>query len=158
MFFWIILILFCITEAYQMTNYSSQPTKLTKMKNVDITLRCSLLDKHEMFNRDNVSVTWWFKHTCKVSCWNQPEVHEWTEIDCDGQCKSSLNLNDDTSSNGFYLCKIFPYKISDQTTLQIEVTKTFQLEIIGEFSCLCHDSVGLRFFGFRSFGTTTRTS
>lgn len=132
MFFCIILIMFCITEAYQMTDHSSQPTKLTKTKNVDITLRCSLLDKHERFNR-NVSVIWRFKKTCRIPCWNQPEVDEWTEIDCGGSCKSSLDLNDDTASNGFYMCKIYPYKISDHTTLRIEVTKTFQLEIVGEF-------------------------
>lgn len=114
-----------------MTDQSSQPTKLSKTKNVDITLRCSLLDKHERFNR-NANVTWWFKKTCRLSCWNQPEVDKWTEVDCGGSCKLSLDLNDDNASNGFYMCKIFPYKISDQTTLQIEVTKTFQLEIVGE--------------------------
>lgn len=115
-----------------MTNHTTQPTKLTKMKNVDILLKCLLLDNHEKFNR-NASVTWWFKKTCRISCWNQPEVDEWTEIMCaDGACKQSLELNDDTASNGFYLCKIFPYQISEKTILHIEVSKTFQLEIVGK--------------------------
>lgn len=132
MFLGVILIMFCITETYQTTDLYSQPTKITKTKNVDVTLRCALLDKHEKFNQ-NVSVTWWFKKTCRISCWNRLEADEWTELDCNG-CGLLLDLNDSTASNGFYMCKIFPYKISEFTTLQIEVTKTFQLEIIGKFS------------------------
>jgi hypothetical protein len=44
----------------------------------------------------------------------------------------SFELNDETAENGFYMCKIFPYFISNQTVLQIEVTKAFQLELFGE--------------------------
>lgn len=127
----IILVIFCIAEAYQMTNFSSQPTKVAKNKNEDITLRCSLLDRHERFNR-NASVTWWFKKNCKVPCWHQPDEDEWTEIDCGGACRLSFDLDDSTASNGFYLCKMFPYRIGDQTALQIEVTKTFEVTIIGK--------------------------
>ena len=133
--------MFCVTEAYQMTDHSSQPTKLTKTKNVDITLRCSLLDKHEKFN-GNVSVTWWFKKMCRISCRNQLEVDEWMEIDCGESCKLSLDLNDDTASNGFYMCKIYPYKINDETTLKIEIAKTFQLEIVGKLNWLSLSSGG----------------
>lgn len=115
----------------------SQPTKLIKTKNIDITLRCLLLDKHEKFNRNSTNVTWWFKKTCKkVSCWTPPEDDddEWSEIDCDGPCKMSLDLNDDTVANGFYMCKMFPYQVTETIVLHVEVTKTFQLEINGEFS------------------------
>lgn len=124
----------CVTEAYQIAGQNNSTSKLVKTKNVDVTLRCSLLEAHEEFNM-NANVSWWFKKTCKSSCWNQPESDdddEWTKVSCDGACKTSLDLNDDTASNGFYLCKIFPYQVSNQTILQIEVTKTFQLEIIGE--------------------------
>lgn len=126
-----------ISEGYQTTNHSSQPTRLTKMKNVDISLRCLLLEKHESFNR-NATVRWWFKKTCRISCWNHPEVDEWTQITCGADpCSLSLNLDDDTASSGFYLCKMFPYKISESSVLRIEVAKTFQLEILGKiFLCL----------------------
>lgn len=132
-----VLLVFCITEAYQMTNFSSQPTKLIKTKNIDIVLRCLLLDKHERYNQ-NASVTWWFKKTttCKVgtSCWSPSlEEDDWTEISCDrGACGLSLDLNDDKTSNGFYLCKITPYQISEQAILQVEVTKTFEVAVVGK--------------------------
>lgn len=126
--------MFGIAEAYQMTEAASQPTKLIKTKNVDLTLRCSLTDQHEKFNQ-NSSVTWWFKKTCKLSCWNQPEQTEWTEVECDGTkgCKLALNLDDETASNGFYMCRIFPYHTDGQTSLFIEVTKTFEVTIVGKF-------------------------
>lgn len=116
-------------EALQM----AQTTKLIKTRNVDITLRCALLDRHEEFNR-NSSVTWWFKRTCKFSCWDKPanEDDEWNEVGCDGPCRTSLLLNDENVSNGFYQCRIFPYHTSNQTVLQIEVMKTFQIEIYGK--------------------------
>lgn len=159
-FFSFLAIFFCCilvaTEAYQMTNFSS-PTKLIKMKNVDLTIKCLLLDKHEKFNL-NASVTWWLKKTCRISCWNQPDVDEWTEIMCaDGSCKTSLDLTDETASNGFYLCKIFPYQISETTILHIEVAKTFHLEIVGNDSIQSFDNIQYIFFFFRSnVATTTR--
>lgn len=129
-FYVFVLLMLSVAEGYGMTNFSSQPTKLVKNKNEDISLRCSLLDKHEKYNQQT-HVTWYFKRTCK-SCWNNPEEDEWDRINCVGPCKLSLNLNDENASNGFYLCKIFPYHISDHTVLQIEVTKTFQLDIFGK--------------------------
>lgn len=129
----IVLLLSSITS--QMTAQivlPSQATKLVKSKHVNVTLRCSLLEKHEVFNQ-NATVSWWFKKTCKLSCWNQPEEMEWTEIKCHGKmCNMVLELDDETAENGFYMCKLFPYKTSTQTVLQIEVTKTFQLEIFGK--------------------------
>lgn len=121
-------------EAYNNVaqNTSNHPQKLVKNKNVDLKMTCALLDKHERFNQ-NTNVSWWFRKACKGSCWN-PEDEDWTEIDCSGSCKTSLHINDDNASNGFYLCRMFPYNVNDQTTLQIEVTKAFQLEINGESS------------------------
>lgn len=108
----------------------SQPTKIVKSKNIDVSLKCSLLEKHESFNQ-NANVYWYFKKTCKVSCWNQPEEDKWNEIKCQhGPCKMTLEL-DESADNGFYMCKIFPYRTSNFTVLQIEVTKTFQLDLFG---------------------------
>lgn len=121
----------CIAEGFQVTDLPSQPTKLLKTKNVDLTLRCLLTDQHEQFNRHS-SVSWWLKKIYKGPCWNQPD-DEWLEIPCDGPCKLSLDLNDDSASNGFYLCRIKPYRVDNFTQLDIEVTKTFEVRIIGEF-------------------------
>lgn len=135
----------CIAEAYQMTELSSQPTKLVKTKNIDLTLRCSLMDKHEKFNQ-NANVTWWFKRSCKLSCWNQPEESDWTEITCDGgtSCTLALELNDETASNGLYLCRMFPYHTDILATLHIEVTKTFEVTIVGEFDSNAFNKVNLQ--------------
>lgn len=150
--------MFCIAEAYQMTNFSSptsQATKVGKHKNEDITLRCSLLDRHERFNR-NASVTWWFKKSCKVPCWHQPDEDEWTEIDCGGACRLSFDLNDSTASNGFYLCKMFPYRIGDRTLLQIEVTKAFEVTIIGEIvRAVLGENIGVIFGPGEKIQTST---
>lgn len=132
--FVVILMMFCFTETYQAVapNATHHPTKILKTKNVDVQLTCSLLDKHERFNQDT-NVTWWFRESCKVSCWNQEDEQDWTEIGCNGPCTTTLPLNDENASNGFYLCRMFPYKVSEKISLQIEVTKTYQLEIIGQF-------------------------
>lgn len=131
--FVVILMMFCSFDAYHAV--APNATKLVKTKNIDVQLTCSLLDKHERFNQ-NTSVTWWFRKSCKVSCWNQEDELDWTEIECNGPCKTTLHLNDGTASNGFYLCRMFPYKVSEKMILQIEVTKAYQLEIIGQFDLI----------------------
>jgi hypothetical protein len=127
------MLIFCVKQTHQMpTQNLSLATKIVKNFGIDVTLKCSLLEKHENFNR-NASVSWWIKKTCKASCWNQQEKDdEWEEIDCHGPCKVSLVLDDENSKNGFYLCKIFPYQISNQNVLQIEVTKSFEIELFGK--------------------------
>ncbi|CRL03235.1 CLUMA_CG016416, isoform A [Clunio marinus] len=136
-FFVIVIVYFA--EAYELTPKSDSSTikhsKLIKSKNIDLTLNCSILEMHEAFNTNSL-VTWWFKRSCKGSCWNQPDENEWTEIDCDGQCKIFLTLNDDKASNGFYLCRLFPYRVDEETILQIEFTKTFHVEIFDPLSSL----------------------
>lgn len=119
-------------------NSTSQPTYIVKTKNVDVSMKCVLTSKHEKLN-ENATVRWWFKKICKVPCWSldkEDEDEEWQQIDCNGgPCKISMDLNDDNASNGLFMCKIFPYKIADapQSTLWIEITKTFQVEINGEW-------------------------
>lgn len=125
---------FCVLEIYEISaqnTSSSQPTKIMKNKNANVFLRCSILDKHEVFNQ-NGTASWWFKKICKVSCWNQLEENDgWNLIP--NQSKMVLELDDDSAKNGFYLCKIYPYYVSQLTVLHIEVTKTFQLELFGRF-------------------------
>ena len=105
-----------------------EPTKITKHKNIDVNLKCLLLDEHESFNKMS-TVLWFVKKTSKFPSWNQPEEIEWEEIDCNSP---NLKLGDETSSAGIYFCKIFPYQTSRNVILQIEVVKTFQLDIFGE--------------------------
>lgn len=126
------VLIFCCTfllglsETYQVDATYSETSHMKKV------LKCLLLDKHERFNQ-NVTVTWLFKKTCKIGCWNQIEREEdWVEVDCGGPCKLSLALNDDIASRGLYLCKINPYQISETTSLNVEVTKTFRLDLIGK--------------------------
>lgn len=102
-----------------------------KTKNIDIVLRCLLLDKHERFNQ-NANVSWWFKKTCQDSCVNTSDEEDWTEISCGKSCGLSMDLNDKTAANGFYLCKIMPYKISETNVLNVEVTKTFEITLVGK--------------------------
>lgn len=105
-----------------------EPTIITKYKNVDVNLKCLLLDEHEPFNKMS-KVLWFYKKTSKFPSWNQPDIDdEWEEIDCS---QTNLHLGEESHA-GFYLCKIFPYQTSQNTVLQIEVVKTFQLDIYGE--------------------------
>jgi hypothetical protein len=113
---------------------SNQPTKIIKEKNKDLTLKCLLLDDHETFNKMS-SVSWFFKRSFKYSTWNMnsPDEEIWEEVTCGTNCGVNLELNDE-AVDGIFMCKIFPYQTSHQTVLQIEITKTFQLEIHGKFS------------------------
>lgn len=125
-----LLVILCFIQTYQSTEVTSQPSKIVKNRNENLILKCTLMDSHDKFNQ-NASVTWWFKRSCKNTCWNQAES-PWTEIQCNGPCKPSLELNDLTATNGFYLCKISPYLI-DNEILNIQVTRTFEVTIFGKF-------------------------
>lgn len=110
----------------------NEPLKMTKTHTDEIQLQCLLTDKHDQFNK-NSTITWWTKK-CIITCKNRDimQYTEWEPYDCNGPCKTTLLLDNSTTSSGYYMCKIFPYHTDERTNLQIEITKTFQLEIIGK--------------------------
>lgn len=68
----------------------------------------------------------------QISCKSyEIQSSDWLPIDCGSHpCKASLNLkNPSARDNGLFRCKIQPYK-TDRQTLNIQLIKTFKLEVI----------------------------
>jgi hypothetical protein len=60
------------------------------------------------------------------------ENEEWELIDCDdGACSVTLAVNN-TYTSGFYMCKMFPYHIDAEHVIQVEIVRTFEIEVTGE--------------------------
>lgn len=60
---------------------------------------------------------------------------EWSILQCDGKpcTKSSLTIkNAREQDSGLYNCSIHPYRPDNETTLNIVVSRTYQLEVIGK--------------------------
>lgn len=90
-------------------------TKVVKDKNA-LTLKCLLSDKHEKFNKMSKARWYW-----KTQNW-------WEEIKCEN-CGVTLNLtDDDIELSTMIMCKLSPYQISSNQTLQIEISRTFHLD------------------------------
>lgn len=62
------------------------------------------------------------------------QSNPWTRITCnDEPCKATLTISNPTEKeSGLYRCSIQPYKPNDEITLQIQVVKTFQLDVISD--------------------------
>jgi hypothetical protein len=61
---------------------------------------------------------------------NTPRNEDWKLID--NARGLTLSLDDSNVSSGLYMCKMSPYRIDRDTTLQIEISKTFLIEVVGE--------------------------
>jgi hypothetical protein len=64
------------------------------------------------------------------------QTEEWQQIPCNGPCKLTFTLDNSNANSGFYLCKMYPYYSDSHTALHIEITKTFQVEVVGELLSL----------------------
>ncbi|KAG5682960.1 hypothetical protein PVAND_012276 [Polypedilum vanderplanki] len=106
-------------------------TKFIKRPNENLELHCSLNNKHEKFNK-NITVSWYFMKLCNLCTLSihEFEKEEWELIDCNGSCSIILEINN-TQPSGFYMCKMFPYHIDNFTVLQIEIVRTFEVEVTG---------------------------
>ena len=107
------------------------------MTNEAIELKCGLKAKHAMFNM-NSKVSWYFKSCSEQgqrSCKSQELLNsDWIAVNCGiVPCATNFILKNTTKDDsGLYLCKMYPYRIDNQTILEIQVVKTFQIQIIGK--------------------------
>ena len=76
----------------------------------------------------------------KALCRNDVESNtnnnltQWRPVHCENQqCKPTLVIKNPTENDsGLYKCLVHPYKTDNSTTLQIQVAKTFKLDIISK--------------------------
>lgn len=75
-----------------------------------------------------------FLKSCKLCIFgSQTQRDDWKSIECGGKkCNSTLTLDQNNAFSGFYKCSMFPYYVSQNTMLQVEITKTFQVDVIGK--------------------------
>ena len=91
-----------------------------------------------------MTVTWYNLKVCKI-CFASNSLrneNDWKIIH-DARALI-LTLDDSNVSSGYYMCKIFPYFVNKDSTLQIEITKTFQVEVVGEsflINCVIYDQI-----------------
>lgn len=64
---------------------------------------------------------------------NSLKNEDWKFFEETRGLKLSLDSN---ASSGFYMCKMFPYRIDTDSTLFIEIKKSFEVEVIGECDTL----------------------
>ncbi|XP_055905185.1 fibroblast growth factor receptor-like 1 isoform X2 [Eupeodes corollae] len=77
---------------------------------------------------------WYFKpcgdDSYQKSC-HTARSETWSHLPCDkNYCQSLLHLKNLTDKNsGLYKCTIYPYKLDDVTTLDIQLVRTYQLDV-----------------------------
>lgn len=134
------MLLYLTRVSTNMTDYyTTDPPKLVKMANEAIELKCGLKIKHAVFNM-NSKVSWYFKscseHSQRSCRSKEIFKSDWITVNCgDGPCRTNFILKNTTKDDsGLYLCKMYPYRIDNQTILEIQVVKTFQIQILGRCS------------------------
>ncbi|XP_053698529.1 fibroblast growth factor receptor-like 1 [Sabethes cyaneus] len=103
----------------------------------DARLRCGIKDYHTD-HMNSSEVQWYFK-PCgegvnRTSCNNRDQLEHipWRPIDCDGKrCRVTLFIkNASEADSGLYRCSIHPYRTDNQTQFDIQLIRTFQLDVI----------------------------
>lgn len=112
-----------------------------------MSLNCAINghQPHSIAYLNQSTVYWDHKHCERVyahqlACETASTRHRpWTRLRCganddDASCSATLLLaRPSESSSGLYRCSVQPYRPDGQTTLQIQVVKTYQLDIISEY-------------------------
>ncbi|XP_055548138.1 fibroblast growth factor receptor-like 1 isoform X2 [Wyeomyia smithii] len=103
----------------------------------DARLRCGIKEYHAD-HMNSSDVQWYFKPcgegTNRTSCNNRDQLEQipWRPIDCDGKrCRVTLFIkNASEADSGLYRCSIHPYRTDNQTQFDIQLIRTFQLDVI----------------------------
>lgn len=121
-----------------MTYGDSEILKLTQCPaGSDARLRCGIKEYHAD-HMNSSDVRWYFK-PCgegnnRSSCTNRDHLDQvpWRPIDCDGRrCRVTLFIRNTTEADsGLYRCSIHPYRTDNQTQFDIQLIRTFQLDVI----------------------------
>lgn len=103
----------------------------------DARLRCGIKEYHAD-HMNSSDVRWYFK-PCgeganRTSCTNRDQLDHvpWRPIDCEGRrCRVTLFIRNTTEADsGLYRCSIHPYRTDDRTQFDIQLIRTFQLDVI----------------------------
>ncbi|XP_058464537.1 fibroblast growth factor receptor-like 1 [Malaya genurostris] len=103
----------------------------------DARLRCGIKEYHAD-HMNSSEVQWYFKPcgegTNRTSCHNRELLDQipWRPIDCENRrCRVTLFIkNTSESDSGLYRCSIHPYRTNNQTQFDIQLVRTFQLDVI----------------------------
>lgn len=118
-------------------DYSENTELIQEKIGNDIKLNCGITGLLSDQPINGMQFNWYFKpcgeHSHQQSC---HVVHSiaWTHLACDennkNNCQSVLHLKNLTDQNsGLYKCTIYPYKLDDVTTLDIQLVRTYQLDV-----------------------------
>ncbi|XP_065074747.1 fibroblast growth factor receptor-like 1 [Ochlerotatus camptorhynchus] len=103
----------------------------------DARLRCGIKEYHAD-HMNSSDVRWYFKPcgegTNRTSCTNRDQLDQipWRPIDCEGRrCRVTLFIrNASEAESGLYRCSIHPYRTDNRTQFDIQLIRTFQLDVI----------------------------
>ncbi|KXJ80330.1 hypothetical protein RP20_CCG024867 [Aedes albopictus] len=127
-----------LSSSPMMSYGDSEILKLTQSPaGSDARLRCGIKEYHAD-HMNSSDVRWYFKPcgegTNRTSCTNRYQLDHipWRPIDCEGRrCRVTLFIrNASEADSGLYRCSIHPYRTDDRTQFDIQLTRTFQLDVI----------------------------
>lgn len=131
--FWINVV-WAIDTSY--VDYKENTELIQKRAGNDIKLNCGIKGLLSEEPISGMQFNWYFK-ACRYiahpkSCYTQSiQPEHWRHLPCDkNYCQSFLYIKNLTEENsGFYKCTIYPYKLNDVTTLDIQLVRTYQLDV-----------------------------
>lgn len=115
-------------------DYSEHTELIQQKAGNDIKLNCGNRGLLRDTPINGMQFNWYFKpcsdDSHQRSCHNIRK-ERWTHLQCDNNnCQSLLHLKNLTELNsGLYKCTIYPYKLNDVTTLDIQLVRTYQLDV-----------------------------
>ncbi|XP_055617999.1 fibroblast growth factor receptor-like 1 [Toxorhynchites rutilus septentrionalis] len=103
----------------------------------DVRLKCGIREYHAD-HMNSSEVRWYFKPcgegTNRSSCHHREALDQapWQPVHCDGKrCRVTLSIrNASKSDSGLYRCSIYPYRTDNNTQFDIQLIRTFQLDVI----------------------------
>ncbi|KFB38273.1 hypothetical protein ZHAS_00005603 [Anopheles sinensis] len=99
------------------------------------------IKEHHAYHMNSSDVQWYFK-PCgggfhQMACSNRAELdeHDWHPLNCgDKRCHVTLTVQNASEADaGLYRCTIHPYRTDNQTQLDIQLVRTFQLIVTKSF-------------------------